>query len=49
MADKGRRLFLCFKTNATAKAKTKTKGYRAWQISFVAYSSIKMNGWMSIT
>ena len=43
VADKGGKPFLCFKANATAKA----KGYPAWQISFEAYSSIKMNGWTS--
>jgi len=34
VADKGGKPFLCFKANATAKA----KGYPAWQISFEAYS-----------
>ena len=34
VADKGGRPFLCFKANATAKA----KGCPAWQISFEAYS-----------
>jgi len=29
VADKGEKLFLCFKANAT-----KAKGYPAWQISF---------------
>ena len=39
--DKGGKPFLCFKANATAKA----KGYRAWQISFEAYSD-NADEWM---
>ena len=34
VADKEGKPFLCFKANATAK--TKAKGYPAWQISFEA-------------
>ena len=41
VADKGGEPFLCFKANATAKA----KGYPAWQISFEAYSNNK-DEWM---
>ena len=41
VADKGGKPFLCFKANATAKA----KGYPAWQISFEAYSNNK-DEWM---
>lgn len=42
VADKGGKPFLCFKANATAKA----KGHPAWQISFRAYTD-NQDEWMA--